>query len=77
LEHEDADLETFVLVGIINGWEMHLFPELSYGESDTARAVIAHDNEWIALYHLDPATVDEWRLEIERAHYTILVDGAA
>ena len=24
LEHEDADLETFLLVGIVNGWEMHL-----------------------------------------------------
>jgi len=77
LEHEAADLETFLLVGIINGWEMHLFPELAYGESDTARAVIAHDNEWIALYHRDRSTVQEWQKEIEQASYTVLVEGAA
>jgi hypothetical protein len=75
LEHEAADLETFLLVGIVNGWEMHLFPELAYGESDMARAIIAHDNEWIALYHRDPAAVDQWREEIEQAHYTVLADG--
>jgi hypothetical protein len=56
---------------------MHLFPELAYGESDTARAVIAHDDEWIALYHRERATVEEWQTEIKQAHYTVLVEGAA
>jgi hypothetical protein len=56
---------------------MHLFPELAYGESDTARAVVAHDNEWIAMYHRDPATVTEWRQQVERAKYTVLAERTA
>jgi hypothetical protein len=50
LDYEDAELASFLQMGIVNGWEMHVFPELAYGESDTARAIICHD-DWIALHH--------------------------
>ncbi len=45
LSYESADLASFLQVGIINGWETHVFPELMYGGPDTARSIIAHDNE--------------------------------
>jgi hypothetical protein len=73
LDYEIPDLESFLLIGIVNGWEMHLFPQLAYGESDTARAVVAHDNEWIAMYHTDPETIREWTREVEHAEYTVLL----
>jgi hypothetical protein len=72
LQHEAADCTSFLQIGIINGWEMHLFPELAYGGGDTARAVIAHDNEWIAIYHREVSITDDWRSELERSKYTIL-----
>jgi hypothetical protein len=75
LQHEAADCASFLQIGIINGWEMHVFPELAYGDPDTARAVIAHDNEWIAMYHRDMSTTKDWRSELEQAKYTILVDA--
>jgi hypothetical protein len=72
VEHDDADLQTFLLMGIVNGWEMHLFTK-SAAEPSPARAVIAHDNEWIALYHRDAAVVNEWQQHIE-GKYTVLMD---
>jgi hypothetical protein len=72
LAHEAVDVQTFLLMGIVNGWEMHLFP----GESETSRAIFAHDNEWIALYHPDASTVAQWQIQIEKAEYTILIDRA-
>jgi hypothetical protein len=75
LSHEQADFTSFLQVGILNGWEMHAFPELAYGGLDTARVVIAHDNEWIAIYHREVSRTREWRLELERSKYTILVEN--
>lgn len=74
LPYEEADFVTFLQVGIINAWEMHLFPELAYGDPDTARAIIAHDNEWIALYHREMSTMDEWRSRLARTQCTLLTD---
>lgn len=71
LEYEEADLATFIGVSILNGWDVHVLPELAYGEPDTARAFICHD-EWVALYHRDSATVAEWRQQLNRAQYQLL-----
>lgn len=38
LDHEGADLVSFVQVGIICGWDMHLIPFVGY-----ARAFVSHD----------------------------------
>lgn len=71
LDYEDADLASFLQLGIVNGWDMHLFPELAYGESDTARAVICHD-EWISLHHREDGAIKEWRESLQRADYHLL-----
>jgi hypothetical protein len=66
LEHEDADLASFLQLGIVNAWDMHVFPELAYGENDTARAVICYD-EWIALHHRQEWAINEWREDLQKA----------
>jgi hypothetical protein len=71
LEYEEADAATFVEVSILNGWDVHVLPELAYGGPDTARAFVCHD-EWVALYHRDADTVAEWRQQVERAKYSLL-----
>lgn len=38
LEHEGADLVSFLEIGIICGWDMHLIPFVGY-----ARAFVSHD----------------------------------
>jgi len=74
--HEDHEFETFFLIGVVNGWEMHVFPDLAYGGEDTARVVISHDNEWIALYHRDATTITAWTHDVERAGYVVLGERA-
>jgi len=71
LEYEDADLASFLQLGIVNGWDMHAFPELQYGETDTARAVICHD-EWISLHHRQDWAIKEWREQLQKANYRLL-----
>jgi hypothetical protein len=39
-----------------------------------ARAIIAHDNEWIAIYHREASTIEEWQSKLENSNYTILVE---
>jgi hypothetical protein len=70
LEYEDADLATFLEVGILNGWDVHVLPELAYGGPDMARAFVCHD-EWLALFHRDPETIAEWRQHLEKAQYRL------
>jgi hypothetical protein len=70
LEYEDADLATFIEVGILNGWDVHVLPELAYGVPDTARVFVCHD-EWLALLHRSPDTIAEWRQHLERAKYRL------
>jgi hypothetical protein len=43
LQHESADLVSFIQVGILCGWDMHLLPAVGY-----ARAFVSHD-EWVAF----------------------------
>ena len=50
---------------------MHAFPELQYGETDTARAVISHD-EWISLHHRQDWAIKEWREQLQKAKYRLL-----
>ena len=71
LQHEGADLASFLQLGIVNGWDMHVFPELQYGGADTARAMICHD-EWIALHHRQEWAVKEWREQLQKAKYRFL-----
>jgi hypothetical protein len=71
LEYEDADLASFLQLGIVSGWDMHVFPELAYGERDTARAVICHD-EWISLHHRQDWAIKEWRESLQQAKYRLL-----
>jgi hypothetical protein len=43
LKHEAVDLVSFLEVGILAGWDMHLLPTNGYG-----RAFVSHD-EWVAF----------------------------
>jgi hypothetical protein len=38
LDYEGADLVSFIQVGILCGWDMHLIPTVAY-----ARAFLSHD----------------------------------
>ena len=76
LDFEAPDLISFLQIGTLFGWDMHLLPMLNYGGSDTARAFISHD-EWVVLSHQDPAIVREWRDTLTRAEYRILSPDAA
>lgn len=71
LDYEEADLASFLQIGIVNGWDMHVFPALAYGEPDTARAVICHD-EWIALHHRQESAIKEWRESLHKAKYRLM-----
>lgn len=53
-----------------------MLPELGRGGTDTARAVVSHD-EWIVLAHRDQATLEEWRAELTAAGCPILPSAAA
>ena len=55
----------------MNGWDMHVFPELAYGELDSARAIICHD-EWISLHHRQDWAINEWRESLEKANYQVM-----
>jgi hypothetical protein len=59
LEHEGADLATFLGISMLNGWDVHVLPELQYGGAETARAFICHD-EWFSLSHREAGTIREW-----------------
>jgi hypothetical protein len=39
LDYESTDLLTFLQVGILNGWDVHLIPD----SSGYARAFVSHD----------------------------------
>jgi hypothetical protein len=56
LEYEAADLVSFLEVGIVCGWDIHLLPARGY-----ARAFVSHD-EWVSFASDDsnPALVTEF-----------------
>ena len=58
LEFEAADLVSFVEIGLIAGWDMHLIPTIGYG-----RAFVSHD-EWVEFAMDDPSETGRIRLEL-------------
>jgi hypothetical protein len=76
LDYEEPDLISYLQLGILNGWDMHLLPALKYGGADTARAFISHD-EWIVLAHREQSTVDEWTQSLRHAELRLLSTEAA
>ncbi len=76
LDYEEADLVSFLQLGVLSGWDMHLLPVLQYGGTDTARAFVSHD-EWVALSHREIDQVTEWTESLRRAGYRLLSTGAA
>jgi hypothetical protein len=76
LNYEEPDLISFLELGILSGWDIHVLPILDYGGADTARAFVSHD-EWVMLGHRDAAVVSEWTAALQQAEYRILTTEAA
>lgn len=60
LDYESADLVTFLEVGLLSGWDMHLIPFVGY-----ARAFVSHD-EYVdfAADEANPHLVHEYAAQI-------------
>jgi hypothetical protein len=58
LEFEVPDLVSFVEVGLIAGWDMHLIPTIGYG-----RVFLSHD-EWVEFAMDDPSEAERIRVEL-------------
>ena len=71
LDYEQADLMSFLQLGIVSGWDIHLLPTLQYGGPDAARVFCSHD-EWIVLGHHDPDVVEKWTATLRGAEYRII-----
>jgi len=76
LDYEGAGLVSFLQLGVLNGWDMHLLPVLNYGGTDTARAFVSHD-EWIVLSHREGSFINDWTESLRRAEFRILTQGTA
>jgi len=76
LDYEEADLVSFLQIGILSGWDMHVVPELSYGGGDHARAFLSHD-EWMVLAHAEKGTVAAWTESLRQAGCQLLTPEAA
>jgi hypothetical protein len=64
LEFEAADLVSFVEVGLIAGWDMHLIPTIGYG-----RVFVSHD-EWVEFAMDDPSETEKIKSELGNADLT-------
>jgi hypothetical protein len=60
LEFEAADLVSFVQIGLIAGWQMHLIPTAGYGR------VFCHD-EWVDFAMDDSSETERIRDQLARA----------
>jgi hypothetical protein len=60
LQFEEADLVSFIQVGLIAGWQMHLIPTIGYGR------VFCHD-EWVDFAMDDPSGTEETKAELSKA----------
>jgi len=60
LEFEGADLVSFVEIGVIAGWDMHLIPTIGYG-----RVFVSHD-EWVEFAMDDPSETERIRVELSK-----------
>ena len=61
LEFEAADLVSFVEIGLIAGWDMHLIPTIGYG-----RAFVSHD-EWVEFAMDNPSETERIKTELGKA----------
>lgn len=60
LDHEGADLVSFLQVGMLCGWDMHLIPFVGY-----ARAFVSHDGfVEFAADEANPDLVHEWAAQL-------------
>jgi hypothetical protein len=71
LDFEASDLVTFLQVGILAGWDLHLVPSEGY-----ARAFVSHD-EWFALAFSNEGQAAEASAELGRAKYQLLPERSA
>jgi len=61
LEFEAADLVSFVEIGLIAGWDMHLIPTIGDG-----RAFVSHD-EWVEFAMDNPSETERIKTELGKA----------
>ena len=61
LQFEEADLVSYIQVGLIAGWDMHLIPTVGYG-----RVFCSHD-EWVEFAMDNPSGTDEIRAELSKS----------
>jgi hypothetical protein len=76
LDYEQADMVSFLQLGIMSGWDMHVLPSLTYGGADTARAFVSHD-EWVVLAHRESDYIKQWTEALQRAEMRLLAAGTA
>lgn len=65
LEYESADVVSFVEVGLLSGWDMHLVPSFGYG------LVFASHDEWVD-FALQQAEAADLRTTLEKAQITVV-----
>lgn len=72
LDYEAADLVSFLQVGILCGWDLHLIPFVGY-----ARAFVSHD-EFVefAADEANPDLVHEWAARLVGAEVRIAAPSA-
>jgi hypothetical protein len=61
LEFEEADLVSFVEIGLIGGWDMHLIPTVGYG-----RVFVSHD-EWVEFAADHSAEAESITADLKKA----------
>jgi len=65
LEYESADVVSFVEVGLLSGWDMHLVPSFGYG-----LVFVSHD-EWVD-FALQQAEATDLLTTLEKAQITVV-----
>ena len=65
LEFEAADLVSFVEIGQIAGWDMHLIPTICYG-----RVFISHD-EWVEFAMDNPSETERIQVELGEVGFNV------
>jgi hypothetical protein len=61
LQFEEADLVSFIQVGLIAGWDMHVIPPIGYG-----RVFCSHD-EWVEFTMDNPSGREEIKAGLSKA----------
>jgi len=66
LEYEAADLISFLEVGLVAGWDMHLIPTVGY-----ARAFACHD-EWVLFAANHAYQIEDTREQLNKLGIRII-----